>query len=26
VSTWHKVELSQKKELQLGKYLHEIQL
>ena len=26
VSTWHELELSQRKELQLGKYLHEIQL
>jgi hypothetical protein len=26
VSTWHRLELSQKKELQLGKCLHEIQL
>jgi hypothetical protein len=26
VSTWHKLELSQKKELQLGKCFHEIQL
>jgi hypothetical protein len=26
VSTWHKLELSQRKELQLGKCLHEIQL
>jgi hypothetical protein len=26
VSTWHKLKLSQKKELQLGKCLHEIQL
>ena len=26
VSTWHRLELSQRKELQLGKCLHEIQL
>jgi hypothetical protein len=26
VSTWHRLGLSQRKELQLGKYLHEIQL
>ena len=26
VSTWHKLESSQRKELQLGKFLHEIQL
>jgi hypothetical protein len=26
VSTWHRLKLSQRKELQLGKYLHEIQL